>query len=176
MTATPNAPDPLVQFGFSPQEAAAFRVLWGSRYLAYFLEAVPDLIHNAGGTPEDAVAYIGHAIDEDITQLFFTTGFTVHQAAIVQEDAAARSNLLGGPPARAVGVVEADVPRDFLVNVLRVAKSPEEVDRYIERYERAVAGEPIVTENGSDSVRGITDEVAVLAGLHPQPDIRCNCP
>ena len=176
MTSTPSAPDPLVKFGFSQDEAAALRVLWGSRHIASFLDAVPDLIHGFGGTVEDALDFITHAIEEPATGLFFHQGFTAHQAALIQADPTAISNLYDRHAAGVADLLDSDVPRDFIVNVLRAAKSPDEVDRFLHRYEQATAGTPVVTDHGPDTVGGLSAEVAMLAGLQPIPEFPCGCP
>lgn len=174
-TPSASASDPFVDFGFTPEEAAAFRLLWKSNLLPFFLDEIADAIHDMGGTPEQALDYIKHGVEDRETRLFYFHGFTAHHAWLVCTNPDALHNL----HTRLTSTVNAFLaddgpPRDFLVDVLRIADSPKEADLYRMRYMRAVAGRPMDLGHGPDTPEGIIAEVGVLT-MHLPSANHCDC-
>lgn len=175
MTGVPGDPDPYVRFGFTPDEAAGFRAAWTSPYLVDLLDPVATVIHEHGGTPEDCLDYIEHAVEEYEAAILHRHGFNGCQAGAIAHDVTAMINLHERPTAEMHDLLADDgTPRDFIVTVLRVAQSPEETDRLLARYRQTAAGQPSITNGVEDTIDYLSAELALLAmGL---PSLSCDCP
>ncbi|WP_155992254.1 hypothetical protein [Nocardioides sp. URHA0032] len=160
--------DRITQFGFDRAAAAGLVRAWGDDATAALLGMVPSELRQAGYSAADAVEAVYHDLDYPEVLQYFRHGLTAHQGALIESKETARLNLFAGGPGAADDFLGVAAPRDFLVGVLLVAKSPQEADHLLDRYEAAAqAGD-------MRAVEVLTGEVRMLAGL-VAPALDCPC-
>lgn len=176
MTFPPNAPQgPLIRVGFTHIQISALRLAWDSPALGYLLNGVASAIHEQGGRPEDALDFIEHGHDAASAGFYFNHGFSAHQARIIDADPKAKDNLWDRHTGGADDVLAHPAPHTFIVDVLRTAASPDEVDHHLRRYQEVLDKKPTATESGTDTTASLEAELRSRAALKPYVGITCSC-
>lgn len=160
----------LAAAGLSPGDAETMQRIWAAdpldsalAYEAWELRRLGDW--NAA----DAWDMLAHNLNAHSAHTYYSHGLSAHQGASIEASEQARENLWKGGEDAAVDLLDAPVPRQFLVDALQVAKSPQEVDHYVDRYEAANNSE------GTETPAEILEEVAMLAALQTRPALDCHC-
>lgn len=175
MTLTPDERTRLHRLGLKHSEIDALDHLWSSPdALGPLLSVHAVRLHVDEWTLPDAYDALVHGLPEDDAEVLLRHGYTGHQIASIYQDLNAYENLSGS---REDGherddILTSEAPRQFIVNVLRVAGSPEEADALLHRYLQAAAGHPV--EPG-DTPASVESSVELLAAFLPPVDIICDC-
>jgi hypothetical protein len=153
---------------------------WNRRHLVEALESVWDddlldhLLHPAaadmrihGLDAATVIDAISHRLAADSAGVWDSHGFSAHQGHLIDTDPKAVDNLWGRSMTSIDAILESDIPRDYLVNVLRVATSPDEVDKFIDNWQGATP------EQRADYAEREAMQAALLD--HPNPIPGC-CP
>ena len=173
MSTSPANAARLIELGLSQNEAEALERAWSIDLIHHLLGDVAQAIHEGGGTAAEAVDFAMHKLDESSASMYRSNGFTAHQAHLIESEPQAHNNLFDRNTLSTADFLDADAPREFIVQVLRVAHSPGEADRFLNRYLRAAAGRPVLIDGAADTAQGVLDEVAVIA--QHLSTIDCDC-
>lgn len=157
----------LQRLGITPEEASAAEALWQRTHIVdAIFSPYASWIQEKGGGALDAVDFGLHwaGLDYEVSQesppdLWVGCGFTAHQAWSVVQDPAASGNLI---EAGQIYFLQADAPRQFLVDVLRVATSGAAALRQVHEYLSA-------SPQGAIDVIARTSTIIGLSHIPPCP-------
>lgn len=141
--------------------------VWDIDLLDRLLHPVAAHLRVAGYDAPAVVDAIAHHLDAAAARFWYGHGYTAHQAHLMEPDERAMKNLWGHSAANMNALLGSNIPHDYLINVLRVALSPGDVDTFITNW-----------QNGTPAQRDFyANREAMQAALleHPNPILGC-CP
>ncbi|GAA1150774.1 hypothetical protein [Nocardioides aquiterrae] len=172
MTATdPHAP--LRQAGFDDAEIQALEHVWRNDAIRRVLDPVAAEVRDWGGTVAAAFDAVQHGLTFGDVINYLAHGFTAHQVHVLLRDPNCQRILTSPAASDDAGFLgRQSIPRQVVVNVLRIAHTPDEAGSFLDQYENAL--------DSGDAGQQAVDELAAafqtqiaLGGVAPEP--HCGC-
>lgn len=121
------------RLGVSTEQAEALQALWGTPTMWPVLSETAIGMQLLGYDPTDALDVAWHRLHHSDASLFLRRGFTPHQAFLLTNNEQAQTNIFGGDtePDDRDGLLNTQLPRDILTELLLVADSPSEAQQFV---------------------------------------------
>lgn len=132
-----------------PKDAAWFRrwlidhmdSSWDNNFLEHLLHPEAAEMRRMDYDAETTIDAISHRLTAAVFEVYDDHGFTAHQGHLIHTDPNAYNNLWGDDRTyESVNALLAlDIPRAHLVNIFRVAHTPEETDTWAAKWRQGTA-------------------------------------